>query len=83
MRTAQAVADPEGIVPPGGEAALRRYVQAIRHSHVVGEVVFGPGPDPVDWAPPSSMLQQPRTVDRFPEDMEAPTAEAEALTLSD
>ncbi len=56
---------------------------AIRHSRVVGEVVLGPGPDPVDWTEPPSMRQQPRTVERFPEEMESPTAEADALTLSD
>jgi len=80
-----ASAEPEVIVPPGGEAALRRYVQAIRHSRVVGEVVLAVGPDPIDWTEPASMLQQPRAVDRFPGEMEPPTAapETEALTLSD
>ncbi len=70
-------------MPPGGEAALWRYVHAIRHSRIVGEVVRGVGPDPVDWTEPASMRQQPRSVDRFPEEMEPPTVEAEALSLSD
>jgi hypothetical protein len=78
-----ASAEPEVIVPPGGEAAFRRYVQAIRHSRVVDQVVLGPGPDPVDWTEPASMLQQPRAVERFPAEMEPPTAETEALTLGD
>jgi hypothetical protein len=83
VRTARAGAEPEVIVPPGGEAALRRYVEAVGHSRVVGEVVLGPGPDPVDWAPPASMRQPPRTVERFPGDMEAPMLKADTLTSGD
>jgi hypothetical protein len=82
-RVARATSEPEVIVPPGGEAAFRRYVQAIRHSRVVDQVVLGPGPDPVDWTEPASMRQQPRAIDRFPGEMEPPTADAEALTLGD
>ena len=76
-------AEPEVIVPPGGEAALRRYVQAIRNRRVVDEVVLGPRPDPVDWTEPASMRKQPRTVERFPQEMEPATAGAEALTRGD
>jgi hypothetical protein len=50
---------------------------------VLDEVVLGPGPDSIDWTEPPSMRQQPRTVERFPEEMESPTAEADALTLRD
>ncbi len=82
-RPARAATEPEVIVAPGGEAALRRYVQAIRHARVVGEVVRDVGPDPVDWTEPASLRQQPRTVERFPEEMEPKTAGTEGLTTSD
>ncbi|HXK10184.1 MAG TPA: hypothetical protein VMT70_11105 [Vicinamibacteria bacterium] len=82
-RTALVAVEPEVIVPPGGEAALLRYVRAIRHTLVVDEVVLGPGPDPINWTEPASMRQQPRAVERFPEEMEPPTTDAEAHTLGD
>jgi hypothetical protein len=81
---ASPTSEPEVIVPPGGEAALRRYVAAIRDRRMGREVVLGLGPDPVDWREPASLRQQPRNVESFPEEMEPPSAasQPEDLTMS-
>jgi hypothetical protein len=81
---ASPTSEPEVIVPPGGEAALRRYVEAIRDRRMGREVVLGLGPDPVDWREPASLGQQPRNVESFPEEMEPTSAasQPEDLTMS-
>jgi len=62
--------EPEVIVPPGGEAALRRFVQAIRDCEMGHEVVLGLGPDPVNWSGPEGASGWPRPPDRLPAEAE-------------
>ncbi len=77
----------EGVRAASGVAEVGREADVVflslPNSQIVKEVVLGPGPDPVDWTEPAAMRQQPRAVERFPGEMEPPTAAAEALTLSD
>ncbi len=82
---AQSTDEPEVIVPPGGEAALRRFVAAIRDRRVGRVSVLGPGPDAVDWRGPEGMPEWPRPLDRLPAEAYHVNAAPEIVprTLSD
>ena len=82
---ASPTSEPEVIVPPGGEAALRRFVEAIRDRRMGREVVLGLGPDPVDWSGADGPSGWPRPPDRLPAEAERVGAAPEMAprTLSD
>jgi hypothetical protein len=63
---AQSTDEPEVLVPPGGEAALRRFVAAIRDRRLGSELVLSAGPGPVDWMPVEGASEWPRPLDRLP-----------------
>lgn len=82
---AQSAGEPEVLVPSGGEAALRRFVEAIRDRRLGGESVLGLGPDPVTWKEAGGMPQWPGPLDRLPAEAERVGAAPDIVprTLSD
>jgi hypothetical protein len=82
---ASPTSEPDVVVPPGGEAALRRFVAAIRDRRLGGESVLGPGPDAVDWGGPEGTTDWPRPLDRLPAEAERAGSAPEIVprTLSD
>ncbi len=69
-RSAASAPEPEVLVSPGAEAALQRYVAAIRDRHLAHETVVGAAFVEVAGAEASMVPAWPRPLDRVPAEAE-------------